>query len=269
LSKAVEYPKKRCSRRHSGKIMRKKEDLIHRLKPIIDDPDKLEKFLMENSNLPGPRGNLELAFALAEVYENIDVLIKWTEIDAGQAGGNDPRSFLPFCSAVCLGKIYTATKDNKIVRILRKFASDDRWRIREASAFGFQLIGEDDFPEIERIFSEWIEKSSNREKRAILVSLAHPKILDEKTSLFCFEILENVFKNIEKDNDFEILRKGLDFTISVYAAANPEFGFSFMEKWIGKENVIDKIIKSNLKKNRLLKKYPKKTEELIKKIMST
>jgi flagella basal body P-ring formation protein FlgA len=42
-----------------------------------------------------------------------------------------------------------------------------------------------------------------------------------------------------------------------------------MEKWIGKENVIDKIIKSNLKKNRLLKKYPKKTEELIKKIMST
>jgi hypothetical protein len=46
--------------------------------------------------------------------------------------------------------------------------------------------------------------------------------------------------------------------------SNPEYGFSFMEKWIGKDKVIDDIIKSNLRKNRLLKKYPKKTEELLK-----
>ena len=246
--------------------MSKKDDLIQKLKSIADDPVKLEKFLMENSNLPGPRGNLELGFALAEIYENIDVLAKWTDIDARQAGVNDPRSFLPFCSAVCLGKMYTKSKDDKIIQILKKFACDDRWRIREAAAFGFQMIGEKDFSELERIFSGWILKSSNREKRAILVSLAHPKFLDEKTSLFCFEILEYVLENLEKDDDFEIVRKGLDFTISVYTAANPEYGFSLMEKWIGKDNVIDKIIRSNLRKNRLLRKYPKKTEELLKRI---
>jgi len=246
--------------------MTKKETLIQELKLIIDDPEKLEGFVIENSNIPSPRANLELAFALSEVYENIEVIIKWTEIDADQAGVNDPRSFLPFCSAVSLGRLYTKTKDKKIVRVLKKMASDDRWRIREAVAFGFQRIGEDNLSELKRIFSEWIEKSNNREKRAILVSLAHPEILDRNLSLFCFEILEDVFENMERDDDFEILKKGLDFTISVYTAANPECGFSFVEKWIGKDKVIDGIIKSNLKKNRLLKKHPQKAKEILKKM---
>jgi hypothetical protein len=244
----------------------KKEVLIQKLKLIIDDPKKLERFVIENSNLPGPRANLELAFALSEVYENKEVLEKWIDIDADQAGDNDPRSFLTFCSAVCLGRLYAKTKDEKIVRVLKKLASDDRWRIREAVAFGFQLIGEDNLSELQRIFSEWIAKSNNREKRAILVSLAHPEILDRNTSLYCFEILESIFKTMKRDNDFEILKKGLEFTLSVYTAANPEFGFSFMEKWTGIDKVIDNIIESNLKKNRLLKKHPKKTGELLKRI---
>ena len=72
--------------------------------------------------------------------------------------------------------------------------------------------------------------------------------------------------NMERDNDFDILKKGLEFTLSVYTAANPEYGFSFVEKWIGKDKVIDNIIKSNLKNNRLLKKYPNKAEELLKRV---
>ena len=83
--------------------MTKKELLIQELKLIISDLEKLERFVIENSNLPGPRANLELAFALSEVCENIDVLLKWTEICVAQADANDPRSFLPFCAAVCLG----------------------------------------------------------------------------------------------------------------------------------------------------------------------
>ena len=68
---------------------------------------------------------------------------------------------------------------------------------------------------------------------------------------------------MERDDDFEILKKGLEFVISIYTAANPEEGFFFMEKWIGKDEAIDLIIHSNLKKNRLRKKHPKKTEELL------
>ena len=109
--------------------MTKKEALIQKLKLIMDDPKKLERFVVENSNLPGPRANLELAFALSEVYENKEVLEKWIDIDAGQAGDNDPRSFLPFCSAVCLGRLYTKTKDKKIVRVLKKLANDEQKHI--------------------------------------------------------------------------------------------------------------------------------------------
>jgi hypothetical protein len=242
--------------------MTKKQEFIPKMKLTIDDPEKLERFLIENSKLPGPRANLELAFALSEVYENIKVLTKWTEIDADHADVNDPKSFLPFCAAIALGRLYTKTKDNRIIRILKKLAGDDRWRIREAVAFGFQRIGEDNISELKRIFSEWIVKSNNREKRTILVSLAHPEILDENTALFCFEILEYVFENMERDDDFEILKKGLEFTISVYIVANPESGFSFIEKWIGKDKVIDEIIKTNLKKNRLLKEYPERAGKL-------
>jgi len=39
-----------------------------------------------------------------------------------------------------------------------------------------------------------------------------------------------------------------------------------MERWIGKDAVIDGIVKSNLKKTRLLKKYPEKVRELLKKL---
>lgn len=246
--------------------MGKKEELIKKINLVIDDPEKLEKFLIENSNLPGPRANLELAFAMSKVYENLEILLKWTEIDANRADVDDPVSFLPFCAAVALGKLYAKTGDEKIIRILKKMAGDDRWRIREAVAFGFQRIGEDDFTTLKRIFSGWIVKSGNREKRAILVSLAHPTILDRDATLFCFETLENVFENMKKDGDFEILEKGLEFVISVYTAAYPEYGFSFMEGWIGKDRVIDKIIQSNLKKNRLMKKHPEKVRELLKRL---
>jgi hypothetical protein len=58
--------------------MGKREDFISKLKPIINDPEKLESFLLANSNLPGPRGNLELAFGLAEIYDDWEVLLKWT-----------------------------------------------------------------------------------------------------------------------------------------------------------------------------------------------
>lgn len=243
--------------------MGKRDDLIKKLKPIIDNPEKLEKFIVENSNLPGPRANLELAFGLAEIYDDLDTLLKWIKITEDQADVNNPNSFLPFCSAVCLGKIYTKKKDKKIITILKKLANDGRWRIRESVAFGFQIIGEHDFNELKTIFLEWIKNSNNLEKRAILVSLAHPKILDEKRSKFCFEITDVILSQMDKENNFSVLRRGLEFTISVFAAANPKLGFSFIKKWMGKDKIIDKIMKENLKKNRLFRKDPEEAKNLL------
>ncbi|MFC2086525.1 hypothetical protein ACFLQ9_02270, partial [Bacteroidota bacterium] len=243
--------------------MGKKEDLIKKLQALTNDPEKLEKFIIENSNLPGPRANLELVFAFAEVYEDIDKLMVWANITEDQAAVNDPKSFLAYCSAACLGKNYTTKKDEKIIAVLKNLANDGRWRMREAVAFGFQYIGEHDFNELKPILSEWINNSNNLEKRAILVSLAHPRFLVEENAIFCFEITDLVLKQMDRENDFDVLRKGLEFTISVFVAANPKHGFSFIRKWIGKDKVIDKIMKVNLSKTRLFKKYPEAVNVLL------
>ena len=243
--------------------MGKKEDLIKKLYPILDDTSKLEKFLMDNSNLPGPRGNLELAFALAEVYDNMDVILRWTAITEKEADVNNPKSFLAFCATVCLGKVYIKKKDKKIISLLKALANDGRWRMREAVAFAFQIIGEQNFNELKTTFSGWIKKSNNLEKRAILVSLAHPEFLNEANAGFCFEMTEIVLNNMDMENNLDVLRKGLEFTISVFAAADPKKGFAFIKKWIGKDKLIDKIMKENLKKNRLAGKYPDEVEKLL------
>jgi len=244
--------------------MGKRDDLIGRLTPIIHDKVEVERFI--NSNLPGPRGNLELAFAFAEVYDDFDTLLEWCGITEDQADVNHPRSFLAFCAAVCLGKIYLREKDDKVISILKKLANDGRWRMREAVAFAFQHIGENDFNQLEKIFREWIVESNNLEKRAILVSLAHPPFLNEYNAEFCFEITDQVLRNMDRENNFDVLKKGLAFTISVFVAANPKVGFSFMKSWVGKDKVIDNIMKENLKKNRLAGKYPLEVESLLKEI---
>ncbi len=243
--------------------MGKREDLIEKLKSIIANPERLKEFIIENSNLPGPRGNLELAFALAKTYDNLDVLLEWLKITEERAGVNDPKSFPAFCAAVCLGKIYTKTKDKNLISILKKLANDGRWRMREAVAFGFQTIGENDFKDLKSIFSQWIKNSNNLEKRAILVSLAHPKFLNEENAKFSLEVTDIVLREMDRGKDFDVLKKGLAFTISVFAAANPEPGFKFIKKWIGMDKDIDKIMKENLKKNRLSGKYPQEVKSIL------
>lgn len=236
------------------------------MKRIINNQEELEKFIMEHSNLPGPRGNLELAFAFAEIYEDIDVLLQWTKITDDQAGVNDPKSFLAFCAAVCLGKLYTKKKDKRIIPLLKHLANDGRWRMREAVAFGFQSIGEHDFDELQTICSEWITHANNLEKRAILVSLAHPPFLTEERATFCFDITDSILEHLDKEHDFDVLKKGLEFTISVFAAAHPKAGFTCIDRWMGKDTSIDTILKSNLKKNRLMRKNPEEVKRLLDKL---
>ena len=232
------------------------------LEPILDDPEKLMDFLIDHSSLPGPRSNLELAFAFAAIYVNDRVVKSWASSTGDRYGDNDPASFPAFCAAICLGKIYTVTREKEIIDILKDLANDKRWRMREAVAFAFQLIGENDFNELKKIITGWIDHSTNLGKRAILVSLAHPPFLNTETATFCIEITDVILKAPDTREHFDVLRKGLEFTISVFVAADPVTGFAFFEKWIGKDRMIDKILLKNLQKNRLVKKFPEKVNRL-------
>ena len=77
--------------------MSKKDDYRHTLR----DLDDWIPFLRKESGLPGPRGNLELAYAVAE-EGNKKQFEKLLSMDAEE---NTPEVFLVFCGVVGLGKL--------------------------------------------------------------------------------------------------------------------------------------------------------------------
>ncbi len=245
--------------------MGKREDYQSEITPILNDQESLSQFLIHHSNLPGRRANLELIHAFADVNRNSPRVMKWTEISEEDADVNDPKAFLVFCAVVSLGQIYTETRDEKILHRLKEMANDTRWRVRECVAFGFQRIGEHEFTLLKEIFSDWLHSANNYERRCILVSLAQPSFLNEERAEYCLEIANKILEEliIDEDESFRVLKKGLDFAISVYVSEAPTAGFMFMNSWIGKNRIIDSVLKTNLLKNRLAKHYPQKVSLLL------
>jgi len=59
------------------------------------------------------------------------------------------------------------------------------------------------------------------------------------------------------------LRKGLEYTISVFAAAAPDAGFPFLRRWAQSDDAdIAGIIRRNLAKSRLARRYPREVLDL-------
>ena len=66
-----------------------------------------ESYLLAHSNLPGPRGNLELAQAAADVGDEAQFR-RWSSLGPDLAPENTPGCFLAFCGVVGLGAIIGA-----------------------------------------------------------------------------------------------------------------------------------------------------------------
>ena len=259
-------------------------DVIHKIIPLLDFPAKfeeIENFLSSNSNLPGPRGNLTLAFKFADCFENksiskdlLDLLIRWVNILAEEAPTNNPREYLSFCGILALGAHYCYADDETKNLIMNQFKvamNDKRWRIREGAAMGFQRIAEKDFQPIKKYFLMWYNNSNYLEKRAFIAALAHPPILKVKEiTRFSLKISEDILNDIlssskasRRSEDFKVLSKGLQYALSVFAADLPEEGFDLLKKYaILNDLDINKIIKSNLGKSRLTKKYSMMVDEV-------
>ena len=216
-----------------------------------------DRFLMKESGLPGPRGNLELAQAFADLAEE-SLIQNYISIKPDEAPENTPKLFLTFCGVVGLGTLVNKGKLDYL-KPLRQFASDHRWRIREAVAIALQRIGDSDIVFLLNEMRDW-SKGNPFEKRAAIAALCEPRLLtSEKVSSSVLDILDEITLSIvnSKDNkseEFEVLKKGLAYCWSVAIAACPEKGKKLFEKWVETKNKeIVWIIKENLKKNRLVK----------------
>ncbi len=212
-------------------------------------------YLLAESGLPGPRGNLELAEAFAEIGEE-KLIREYIKIKPDEAPVNSAKVFLTFCGVVGLGTLVNRGK-REYLKDIRHFASDSRWRIREAVAMALQRIGDVD---INLALHEAKELSGGNflEKRAAAAALCEPRLL--KTEIITTGVLDMlnditasiVGLNCEKDEDFNVLKKGLGYCWSVAVVANPTKGKNLMEKWMQtKDKNVLWIMKENLKKNRL------------------
>jgi hypothetical protein len=262
-------------------VPRGREGYGKALESLLADRAGLERFLLARSGLPGPRANLELAAALADLFERQapgretwGMLIDWSSLRPDEAPANARRVFLPFAALQAMGACHHASAPERraeAVRALKRAARDPRWRIREAAVFGFQRIAGRDFRFVRDPFSEWYEASGMFEKRCILVALAHPPLLEREGAVeLALELAGRAMREIARlppsagrTEECRVLRKGLEFAPSVYAAADPDRGFAALAEWAREEAVeVKKIVASNLRKARLARRFPERVEEV-------
>ena len=247
----------------------------------LGDPERAKKakqHLQEGSQLPGPRANLSLAERFADAFakEQPDDgawkrLIEWAQLPEAEAPVNDPREYLPFCAIQALGACYAGAKEERrreIEPLLKAAMNDPRWRMREGVAMAFQRIGEKDFGQLKTWFGEWIGEANSLERRAFVAALAHPPLLkNRENALFCLKLTERILDDLahglpaSNSEDARVLSKGLEYAISVFVEKAPEEGFALLRKFaVLDDKQLKKIIKSNLGKSRLTKKYADEVE---------
>ena len=262
-----------------GKKENHKKDFDFLIKSYIENQDgnPITQYIIKNSNLPGKRGNLEMAEAFYESLLDLPIektnliwsfLIGLTNISEKEAPKNTPEELLPFCGILGLTSLVICNKEllNEVLNTIRKASNDTRWRMREAVGMSLTKLinkySEIIFPELE----SWIIKNNWLEFRAVAAGLAEPHILRDKThSEKALNILKKIFYEfinskitVKSSESFKILKKGLGYCLSVIVQFNPVEGFKFMNKLATYDDKdIRWILKENLKKARLTKNYPK------------
>ncbi|HEU5038466.1 MAG TPA: HEAT repeat domain-containing protein [Nocardioides sp.] len=210
------------------------------------DPAAWPDYLDEHSGLPGPRGNVELALAAAELAspELDDALI---------ASGDEYRTF---CGVVGLG---TRAADPTIRERLRQHASDDRWRVREAVAMALQRLGDVDLPQLEEIVLDWADDPDPFVQRAAAAAICEPRLVATRhTAAVAVEVCRRATTALaarpveeRQDADVRSLRQGLGHCWSVAVAADPEPGLAAFHALDTHDPDVAWIVRENRTKKRL------------------
>lgn len=230
---------------------------IEEYRQVIKSEKDPRAYLLANSNLPGPRGNLELAHAAAlECPANL--LIEWTKVSAQDAPTNTTLEFLTFCGVLGQGRLFNEGDALALERI-NQAASDSRWRTREAAATALQSIGQADIHRLAAILPR-LAAGNPYEKRCAVAAICEPALLREPSIIrFALDLLDKITAFFaqypdRKDEGFITLKKGLAYGWSVAAAADFAMGRPYLEKWLqSADRDVRWVMQENLKKNRLIR----------------
>jgi hypothetical protein len=214
-----------------------------------------DAYLLRESGLPGPRANLELLDAVAEMGSEAQFM-RWLAFDATRAPTNTREEYLAVCGTVGLGKLIGDGK-RKYLKTLRACASDPRWRVREGAAIALQHWGDKDVGAVTDELESW-RGGNLYEQRAIAAALCEPRLLKNRTQVKrVLKLLDGITRDFSKAQDrkseaYVVLKKGLSYCWSVATAAYPEGGKRAMEKWFASANAdVRAVMRENLKKDRL------------------
>jgi hypothetical protein len=209
---------------------------------LADIPDWLP-YLTENSNLPGPRGILELVAACGEeaTEERAEGLV---------ATGDE---FATVCGLVALGRLFGEGGERHLP-VLHSHASDDRWRVREGVAMALQRAADDDPARAFAVCEVWAGDSDPLVRRAAVAAVCEPRLLrDTSYARRALAILTKVTGDLadsppegRRNPEVRTLRQALGYAWSVAVAALPEEGlpaFQSLESstdadvaWVCREN---------------------------------
>jgi hypothetical protein len=241
-------------------------------------PQAFFAFLKRNSNLPGPRGNLELAWQLADAVAGL-AAGEWSEaawrvvadlaaVGAAEAPTGDPGEFLAFCGTVSVGAFASDLAWHQAAwEVIRRAAEDERWRLREAAAQAIQRALPAGTAGGLGVLAEWSSSGSWLLCRAAVAGLADPPLLrDPVVAAAALRLHEVVFERFvgaadRKAADFRVLRQGLGYTLSVVVAASPDPGFALMRRLAAQPDPdLRWVLRSNLGKGRLSRTHAREVE---------
>lgn len=262
--------------------MNKKDGYKDELKELIRSSlgtgkdEHLRHYLASNSNLPGPRGNLELAYAFAEVAAELSterprelwaLAVDFTLLSTSEAPVNDPREIIPFCGALAIGAIGAMHEEliEGTLGRLKDMSCDPRWRTREGVAMGLQYLIAKNGECLEAL-ETWISDERWLVLRAVVAGVAEPSLLkDEDVAKAALglhqEIIEHVVESSErKSEEFRTLRQALGYSLSVVVCALPREGFDYLRHLaLSSDKDVRWVLKENLRKKRLISRYPDET----------
>ena len=222
-------------------------------------PGEWTSYLGAESGLPGPRGNLELAAAFADVAEP----------DLVRLCAGSPDEYLAMCGAIGLGRLLAAG-DSDAAATLLALAADDRWRVREGVAMALQRLGDADMPALWALAERWVD-GGPLVQRAVAAGICEPRLLHApEDAAGAVEILDRITASVEetgsgarRSEQFRVLRQGLGYCWSVAVAAAPASGFKHLGKWAhSPDKDVRWIVRENLRKARLAKADPSGAERL-------
>ncbi|QNE35275.1 hypothetical protein [Leifsonia shinshuensis] len=235
---------------------------------LSGDPAPVELALAEDSRLPGPRANLELAARFADTVAadratDLAVLAGWLVTPPRLAASlpEGTEEFLPACAALAAGAVAArAAADGgrlpgDAVGLLTTAAGDARWRVRELAATGMQRVLAADWATGLRQVRGWLDSAEPLPMRAAVAAVAEPPLLrDPQHAADAVAVVREAVEALldlpaarRRDDDVRVLRKALGYAISVVAAADPEDGLPLLERlaastdpdaaWLVRENL--------------------------------